>query len=84
MAATDISEPDVLESIVNAPAIHKALRSRSPARRRKGERLYVILGLTSRGLLIYTKGTLRRERGREEFYVLISAKRSVNWGESWS
>jgi hypothetical protein len=65
---------DVLESIVNANAIKKTLRSRSRARSHAREHLYVIESPTFTGLWVYTKGTLRR-RGREEvFYVFVSAK----------
>jgi len=68
---------DVLESIVNANAIKKVLRSRSLARARAGERLYVIESPTFTGTWIYTKGTIRRTGGREVFYVFVSAKLAV-------
>jgi len=65
---------DVLESVVNANAIKKVLRSRSPARLRAGERLYVIESPTFTGTWVYTKGTIRRKGGQEVFYVFVSAK----------
>jgi hypothetical protein len=65
---------DVFESILNANAIKKVLRSRSPARTRRAERLYVIESPTFSGTWIYTKGVIRRKNGREVFYVLVSAK----------
>ena len=65
---------DVFESIVNANAIKKVLRSRSVARRGMTERLYVIESPTFTGTWVYTKGTLRRKEGQEVFYVLVSAK----------
>lgn len=65
---------DVLESIVNANAIKKVLRSRSAARRGAAERLYVIESPTFTGTWVYTKGTIRRKEGQEVFYVLVSAK----------
>jgi hypothetical protein len=68
---------DVLESIVNANAIKKVVRSRSSLRRRRHEKLYIIESPTFTGLWIYTKGTLRRKGGREVFYVLVSSKLSV-------
>ncbi len=48
-------QTDVLESIVNANAIRKILRSTSPYRGGRRENLYVIEGFTFDGLLIYTK-----------------------------
>lgn len=69
-----LSVEDVLESIVNANAIKKTLRSRSPGRSRPRERLYVIESPTYTGVWVYTKGTLRRKGGQEVFYVLVSSK----------
>lgn len=65
---------DVLESIVNANAIKKILRSRSAGRQRAAERPYVIESPTFTGTWVYTKGTIRRKEGQEVFYVLVSAK----------
>ena len=65
---------DVLESVVNANAVKKTLRSRSPARASRRERLYVIESPTFTGLWIYTKGTIRQKRGQEVFYVFVSSK----------
>jgi len=65
---------DVLESVLNANAIKKVLRSRSAARLRPGERLYVLESPTFTGTWVYTKGTIRRKGGREVFYVFVSAK----------
>lgn len=42
MEADDLTEMDVAESILNADAIHKKVRSTSPSRRRRREYLYVI------------------------------------------
>jgi len=76
--ASDALTPElVYESILNAPAIFKALRSRNP-RTRKTERLYVIKGLTFDGLDIYTKGKIVTKEGVDVFYVLISSKRSTD------
>jgi YgiT-type zinc finger domain-containing protein len=41
---------DVLEAVVNAPAIYKTLRSRSNRRAARSERLYVIVGFTHEGI----------------------------------
>ena len=68
----------VYESILNAPAIFKAIRSRNPHTNRP-EKLYVIKGLTFDGLGIYTKGKILSKEGAEVFYVLISSKRSTDF-----
>ncbi len=65
---------DILESVVNANAIKKTLRSRSDARSKAGEKLYVIESPNYSGTWIYTKGTIRRKGAREVFYVFISSK----------
>ena len=65
---------EVVESIVNAQNIAQTLRSRSRARRYAGERLYVIKSFSYTGTLIYTKGAIVKEEGREVFYILVSAK----------
>jgi len=70
-------QTDVLESIINASGIKKILRSRSPFRARRLEKLYIIEGFTFGGLLIYTKGVIRKELGQETLYILVSAKRST-------
>ena len=66
-----------VESLVNAPAISKILRSRSLGRLQRREKLYVIISPTYDGTLVYTKGTIRKIHGVEEYYLLVSAKRDV-------
>jgi len=68
---------DVIESIVNANAIKKVLRSRSTARRQAVERLNVIESPTFTGTWVYTKGTIRRKGAQETFYVFISSKLAI-------
>jgi hypothetical protein len=75
--AGGLARGDVIEAIVNAPAIYKTLRSRSSHRGSRAERLYVIVGFSHDGLLVYTKGALRRFEGEDFFYLLVSAKRSI-------
>ena len=70
-------QTDVLEAIINANGIKKVLRSTSPFRAGRRESLYIIEGFTFDGLLIYTKGVIRREFGQETLYILVSAKRST-------
>jgi len=77
MLADELSRVDVLEAILSAPGISKVLKSPRKSVSGAGERLYVILGFTYDGILVYTKGKLQRESGREVFYILISSKRAV-------
>jgi hypothetical protein len=77
MEEEGLSPELIYESILNAPAVFKTLRSRNP-RTKKFERLYVIKGLTFDGLDIYTKGKIQTEEGIDIFYVLISSKRSTD------
>lgn len=77
MKADGITEQDVIESIFNAVAIYKTIRSRHPRRERAREYLYVIQSTNLDGLFIYTKGKLVHVAGRETYYFLISSKRNV-------
>ena len=70
----DLSIEEIMESIVNANAIKKTLRSRSLGRGRAGEKLFVIESPSFSGVWIYTKGVIRRKAARDVFYVLISSK----------
>jgi len=72
-----LTELDVAESIVNAVAIYKRLRSQSPLRRVRTEYLYVIQATNLEGVMIYSKGKLIREHGEDHFYFLISSKRAL-------
>ena len=77
MEADGITEMDVVESILNAVAIYKTLRSRSPLRPKRKEYLYVIQSPNLEGLAIYSKGKLVRERGSEVYYFLVSSKKAL-------
>ena len=77
MEADRISELDVIESIINAVAIYKRIRSRSPYRKDKIEYLYVIQSTNLEGLMIYSKGKLVSEAGAETYYFLISSKKTI-------
>ncbi|MEE9293842.1 MAG: hypothetical protein V3W34_02605 [Phycisphaerae bacterium] len=74
MEADGLSAGDVMESIVNAQAIAKTLRSYSRAKRHAGEKLYVIKSFSFDGTLIYTKGAIVPQAKREIFYIFVSAK----------
>src|SRR3989304_5553696 len=75
MEADCLTELDIAESILNAVAIYKRIRSRSPFRQER-EYLYVIQSTNLDGLMIYTKGKLVTESGFETYYFLISSKKT--------
>jgi hypothetical protein len=77
MEVDRLTELDVAESILNAVAIYKRIRSRSLFRKQKGEYLYVIQSTNLDGVAIYTKGKLVREAGLETYYFLVSSKRAL-------
>jgi len=74
MEADDLTENDVIESIVNAQRIDKVLRSSSHFRIQRVEKLYVIKGFTFSNILVYTKGKIVKDGSHETFYILISSK----------
>lgn len=77
MEANSLTELDVAESILNAVAIYKRLRSHSGLRTQSKEYLYVIQSTNLEGLMIYTKGKLAREAEAETYYFLISSKKAI-------
>ncbi len=77
MEADGITELDVAESILNAVAIYKTIRSTSSARSGKSERLYVIQSTNLTGLAIYTKGKLVPDQDGERYYFLVSSKKAL-------
>lgn len=77
MEADCITELDVAESILNAVAIYKKIRSRSPFRKREREYLYIIQSTNLDGLAIYSKGKLVKEAGEDIYYFLVSSKRAL-------
>ena len=77
MEADGLTELDVAESILNAVAIYKKIRSRSPFRKHQREYLYVIQGTNLDGVVIYTKGKLVSEVNEDTYYFLVSSKRAL-------
>lgn len=77
METDGIMERDVVESILNAVAIYKKVRSTSPVRKRSKEYLYIIQSVNLDGLAIYSKGKLVREAGKDTYYFLVSSKRAL-------
>lgn len=76
LEADGLGESDIAEAILNAVAIYKTLRSRSPRRLQGTEKLYVIVGTNLVGVPIYTKGKFLIDAERETYYFLISSKRA--------
>jgi len=68
---------DIIESITRAAAIKKIIRSKSSGRVLKKEKLYIIESPNLSGTWIYTKGTTRKTKDGDVFYVLVSSKMSV-------
>jgi hypothetical protein len=77
MEADGLTELDIAESVLNAVAIYKRLRSRSPLRQQPKEYLYVIQSVNLEGLAIYSKGKLVRAGDTESYYFFISSKRAL-------
>ena len=77
MEADGLTERDVAESILNAVAIYKKLRSHKGSIRQSREYLYVIQSTNLEGLMVYTKGKLVREGDTETYYFLVSSKRAM-------
>lgn len=67
---------DALESILNAPAITKKIRSTSGNKAGKKEMLYIIESPNYDGMVIYTKGKFQKRNNEDVYYILISSKRS--------
>ena len=65
---------DIIESITRAAAIKKIIRSKSSGRILKKEKLYIIESPNLSGTWIYTKGTTRKTKEGDVFYILVSSK----------
>jgi hypothetical protein len=74
MDACDLTRLEVAESILNAVAIYKSIRSTSPNRAARRDMLHIIQSTTLSGVAVYTKGKLVAVAGVETYYFLISAK----------
>jgi hypothetical protein len=77
METDDLIEVDIAESILNADAIYKRVRSTSQSRKKRREYLYVIQSTNLDGLVIYTKGKLVEGAEFEAYYFLVSAKEAL-------
>jgi hypothetical protein len=77
MEADQLTELDVAESILNAVAIHKKIRSKNPRPPFHREYLYIIESPNLNGLAIYTKGKLISQEPTETYYFLISSKKAL-------
>jgi lysozyme family protein len=72
----DLTVDDIRESLMNAVAIYKTLRSLNPYTRRR-EHLHIIQSPNLSGIAIYTKGKIVRDGSVESYYLLISSKRAL-------
>jgi hypothetical protein len=72
----DLIPDDIRESLMNAKAIYKTVRSTNSRTRRK-EYLHIIRSPNLTGILIYTKGKICTEEGEDVYYLLVSSKRSI-------
>lgn len=77
MEVDGLTELDVAESILNAVAIYKKIRSNSPERSRVREYLYVIQGTNLDGQAVYSKGKLVNESGEDTYYFLVPSKKAT-------
>lgn len=77
LEADGLTELDIVESIANAVAIYKTIRSHSPYRKQAREYLHIIQSTNLEGLMIYSKGKLVKEAGLETYYFLVSSKKAT-------
>lgn len=77
MESDGLTELDIVESIVNAVAIYKTIRSTNPFRKNAREYLHIIQSTNLEGLMIYSKGKLVQEAGIETYYFLILSKKAI-------
>ncbi len=77
MEMDNLTELDVAESILNAVAIYKKIRSRSPFRQGAHEYLYIIQSSNLEGLVVYTKGKLVKDGTTETYDFLISSRKAL-------
>ena len=78
MESDGLTELDVAESVLNAVAVYKKIRSRSPLKTKAREYLYVIQSTNLDGIMIYTKGKLVSDVETETYYFLVSSKKAVS------
>ncbi len=77
MEADQITEMDVVESILNAVAIYKTIRSTNPRPPHAREYLYIIQSTNLNGLAIYSKGKIVSHAGQDTYYFMISSKKAL-------
>ena len=76
LANDGLTMDDALEAILNADYLTRK-KSTSQDKVVPKEMVYIIESYTYDGILMYIKGTIRRFKNQEEFYIIISAKRST-------
>lgn len=73
----ELTIDDIIESISRATAIKKTVRSTSLRKASKKEKLFIIESPNLSGVWIYTKGTIRKTKTGDVFYILVSSKIST-------
>jgi hypothetical protein len=76
METCGLDVDDIRESLLNAVAIYKTVRSKNPGTGQR-EYLHIIQSPNLSGIAIYTKGKLVPERAIDTYYLLVSSKRST-------
>jgi len=76
LASDGLTMDDALEAILSADYLTKK-NSTSQDKVTPKEKVYIIESYTYDGILMYIKGTIRKSRNQDEFYIIISAKRST-------
>ncbi len=76
LADDGLTKDDALEAILNADFLTRK-NSTSRDKLRRKERIYIIESFTYDGVLMYTKGVIRKLEQFDTFYIIISAKRST-------
>jgi hypothetical protein len=77
LADDGLTHEDALEAILNADYLKKK-NSISQDKIGPKEKVYIIESFTYDGILMYTKGAIKKSDGQETFYIIISAKRSTS------
>lgn len=71
-----LDEEDVIESIMNGGFI-QSKKSNSADRAHGAEKIHIIEGFTYDGILVYTKGVIKKENHEDVFYLLVASNSST-------
>lgn len=79
LANDGLTMDDALEAVLNADYLTRK-NSTSADKLTPKEKVFIIESYTYDGILMYIKGAIRKRGNQEEFYIIISAKRSTFGG----